>query len=339
MPFKVITRGNRVAIRAKLNPEDYVCVHELTRLRYYDNPGLLRCELQKQELTCEGEGLVLSSAERRGISYPDALGLLRQLRQLWSFTQTNCLSFRKILFHPDYVLFDSGTGAFRFLYYPVSGNRPSYNPGEFLLDRLAHMDVSEGMRRRWENTLMQAVPAGEQADWGSVLGELLGMPTEGKSAPVGGGFAWEQDEPTGVFDDGHPGLGGFDPDATGYFPEGMDGFGEEATGVDSNRILPDGQNALPSVTRISNGEKHVVSKKSYTLGRSRQRADFCVYDNSRISNVHAVIVNENGRYYLMDNGSRNGTFVAGQELRQGQKVELQDGTAFQLYDEGFVFGH
>jgi adenylate cyclase len=58
---------------------------------------------------------------------------------------------------------------------------------------------------------------------------------------------------------------------------------------------------------------HLVGKSSWTIGRSRDN-DFAIPDQS-ISRNHAILqATENGEFYLIDLGSRNGTFINGRRV-------------------------
>ncbi len=68
-----------------------------------------------------------------------------------------------------------------------------------------------------------------------------------------------------------------------------------------------------------------------TLGRSRQKCDV-VLDNPHVSSRHAELILDNGRCFLRDLDSLNGTYCMGQRLGQSP-VELTSASAFQLYQE------
>lgn len=65
--------------------------------------------------------------------------------------------------------------------------------------------------------------------------------------------------------------------------------------------------------------------------------DIAVGNNSNISRRHAAIFLEQGRTFIMDSGSANGTFVFGSRLVSGERALLVSGTEVSLADERFVF--
>ena len=66
-----------------------------------------------------------------------------------------------------------------------------------------------------------------------------------------------------------------------------------------------------SLTRQVTGEKIELGKPSFVLGKNPEKSDYAVAGNTNISRVHAVITTRNGRYYVMDQNSTNGTFING----------------------------
>jgi len=62
----------------------------------------------------------------------------------------------------------------------------------------------------------------------------------------------------------------------------------------------------------------------------RETADGVLLQHPMVSARHAELQFSNGRYWLEDKGSTNGTYVAGRRLRSHEKVELKDGAEFQI---------
>lgn len=92
-----------------------------------------------------------------------------------------------------------------------------------------------------------------------------------------------------------------------------------------------------SLTRQVTGEKIELGKPSFVLGKNPEKSDYAVADNTNISRVHAVITTRNGRYYVMDQNSTNGTFINGGIIKAGQETEILPGDCLMLANEEFIF--
>ena len=92
-----------------------------------------------------------------------------------------------------------------------------------------------------------------------------------------------------------------------------------------------------SLTRQVTGEKIELGKPSFVLGKNPEKSDYAVADNTNISRVHAVITTRNGRYYVMDQKSTNGTFINGRIIKAGQETEILPGDCLMLANEEFIF--
>ena len=92
-----------------------------------------------------------------------------------------------------------------------------------------------------------------------------------------------------------------------------------------------------SLTRQVTGEKIELGKPSFVLGKNPEKSDYAVADNTNISRVHAVITMRNGRYYVMDQNSTNGTFINGRIIKAGQETEILPGDGLMLANEEFIF--
>ena len=92
-----------------------------------------------------------------------------------------------------------------------------------------------------------------------------------------------------------------------------------------------------SLTSQVTGEKIELGKPSFVLGKNPEKSDYAVADNTNISRVHAVITMRNGRYYVMDQNSTNGTFINGRIIKAGQETEILPGDCLMLANEEFIF--
>ncbi len=67
-----------------------------------------------------------------------------------------------------------------------------------------------------------------------------------------------------------------------------------------------------------------IDKDPFILGKKKDKADGIIEDKA-ISRLHASIKEKNGRYFLSDLNSTNGTFLNGRRLEPNETVGLEDG--------------
>lgn len=93
--------------------------------------------------------------------------------------------------------------------------------------------------------------------------------------------------------------------------------------------------ALVSIDKTQNIEL-AVNKKEYVIGHSRDMSDGFIGFNSSISRKHCKIVNINGRSYIVDLSSANGTWVNGKRIRPDQNIEITPGDKIKLANSEFL---
>ena len=81
----------------------------------------------------------------------------------------------------------------------------------------------------------------------------------------------------------------------------------------------------------------ILTKPQISLGRSPIKCDVVIEGNSYISKHHADIIMLNGKYFLSDFGSTNGTFLNGEKLEPGKQVQLEPTAVFKLHKELMIF--
>lgn len=94
---------------------------------------------------------------------------------------------------------------------------------------------------------------------------------------------------------------------------------------------------LPYLVRRSTGEKIVINRNIFKLGKDAAYVDYFVDNNPTISRSHADIIRKKDGYYAKDKGSLNHTFVDGKKLEPETSVKLEAGSLLQLSDEVFEF--
>lgn len=89
--------------------------------------------------------------------------------------------------------------------------------------------------------------------------------------------------------------------------------------------------------RRKNGQIYIVNKSPFLIGRALTEVDMVVDNNPAISGIHCKIISENGKYYILDNYSTNGTFVNGIQVDAAEWGKLGEKSELTIADENFVF--
>ena len=85
------------------------------------------------------------------------------------------------------------------------------------------------------------------------------------------------------------------------------------------------------------GEKILIDKSSFRIGREKSYVDFCINDNSSVGRNHAEIVRKDGSFFIRDLKSLNFTMVNGEKVSTSVEVELLDNDIISLSNEEFEF--
>lgn len=105
-------------------------------------------------------------------------------------------------------------------------------------------------------------------------------------------------------------------------------------------ILGQGQAAqriIPHLVRKHNNERIPITKPIFRLGRDVEFNDYAITDNKYVGHGHCHIVSRDGSYFVVDDNSKNCTFVDGTSIPPGQEVKLTHGCSLRLADEEFEF--
>lgn len=110
---------------------------------------------------------------------------------------------------------------------------------------------------------------------------------------------------------------------------------QENGGVASGDKISEQKVKSVYLLRKRTGEKIVIDKDLFKLGKDAACVDYVVDDNPTISRNHADIIRKKGVCYVKDKGSLNHTFVDGKKLEAEKTVKLESGSLLQLADEVF----
>lgn len=106
--------------------------------------------------------------------------------------------------------------------------------------------------------------------------------------------------------------------------------GTTALGVD-NGMLP-----KPFLLEEATGEKIVVTKEVFKLGRDPEQADYAS-NNKVVGRIHAELITFDGEYFLIDKHSRNGSYLNGVKLSPNEKIKIKHEDRIKLANQEFVF--
>ena len=74
------------------------------------------------------------------------------------------------------------------------------------------------------------------------------------------------------------------------------------------------------------------------IGRSPSVCEICLSGNRGIGRIHAILHVNDGRVYIEDNGSKNKTYLDGEQILPGEKPRLlHSGSKLRLGDEEMEF--
>ncbi len=81
-------------------------------------------------------------------------------------------------------------------------------------------------------------------------------------------------------------------------------------------------------------ENIIISKFPFRIGKMEGVTDYRIY-NHKVSRKHADFIKEQEKYYIIDLGTTNGTYLDGEQIESDVKKELFDGMSLRLADMEF----
>ena len=100
---------------------------------------------------------------------------------------------------------------------------------------------------------------------------------------------------------------------------------------------PEVQKQQPYLFRMKNNERIMLNKPVFRIGKERSYVDYFVSDNAAVSRSHANIVEQSGKFYVVDTNSTNHTYVNGRMIQSNTEVLLSHGDRVRLANEEFEF--
>lgn len=93
----------------------------------------------------------------------------------------------------------------------------------------------------------------------------------------------------------------------------------------------------PYLQAKRNNERIPINGNIFRLGRDKDFNDYVIQNNKFVGHSHCHILVENGEYFIVDDNSKNRTYVDGTPIQPGVKIKLVHGQNIKLADEEFEF--
>ncbi len=88
---------------------------------------------------------------------------------------------------------------------------------------------------------------------------------------------------------------------------------------------------------MQTGEIVPITGQVFHIGRDPNYADYAIRDDKLVSRSHAVILTENGKHLVIDNGARNPILVNGNVVPPKGEREIRTGDILRFGRTDFVF--
>ena len=92
-----------------------------------------------------------------------------------------------------------------------------------------------------------------------------------------------------------------------------------------------------TLERVSNHAKVQINRFPFTVGRKREFCDYAIEDDTSISTQHLTISLRDGRAYIRDNGSVNGTRINDKPIPPNTNVLLPSGASIRIGRQELIY--
>lgn len=94
---------------------------------------------------------------------------------------------------------------------------------------------------------------------------------------------------------------------------------------------------IPYLVYKKNNEKIMINKAVFRLGRDKVTNDYVIVGNKYVGHNHCHIITRGEEYFIVDDNSKNRTFIDGVMISPGSEVKLTQGQILKLANEEFEF--
>ena len=333
--LKVSIKKSTVTAMMKAGRKERINETELSQLARIKPCGIMHVTKTKKDSViymCPAN-INLTDRLKKAISKYDFFFMIEQIVIMVEDVYNNGLNVNSVRFNMDDVYINEMTKEIYFIYFPIVGGQESADIVGFIENIIYTMTPVINEDTNYISRFMYYVRSFHGFN-GNAIEKYI---TREERAVVN---VLRNMEMSGM------GQQGMSQAALRYTAENIQGttvLAEDSMMTLQPQQIPQPQKPMQyhfaSLTRQVTGEKIELNKPSFVLGKSPESADYAMADNTNVSRIHATIITRNGRYYVMDQRSTNGTFVNGRIIKPNQEVELLTGDCLMLANEEFVFGN
>lgn len=333
--LKVSIKKSTVTAMMKAGRKERINETELSQLARIKPCGIMHVTKTKKDsvtYTCPAN-INLTDRLKKAVSKYDFFFMMEQIVIMVQDVYNNGLNVNSVRFNMDDVYINEMTKEMYFIYFPIVGGQESADIVGFIENIIYTMTPVINEDTNYISRFMYYVRSFHGFN-GNAIEKYI---TREERAVVN---VLRNMEMSGM------GQHGMSQAALRYTAENIQGttvLAEDSMMTLQPQQIPQPQKPMQyhfaSLTRQVTGEKIELNKPSFVLGKSPESADYAIADNTNVSRIHATIITRNGRYYVMDQRSTNGTFVNGRIIKPNQEVELLTGDCLMLANEEFVFGN
>lgn len=367
LKFTVRTRNRQLFVRVRLDSNTELSSREMECLSAGGLSGFLTLKRSKRSmLEFEGpQGVSLLQSLKDPMSESDFFYMMQQIVEAVKVLEGHRLFLKNLVLDMRYVFINQNTKELLFLYLPVVSDFRSVdmlgfiqsvvysaafmeNRTDFAVQFMRYLkeerDFSvETLERYLTEKGIRIKPSSMQAgmfqEGTSLLSEYGSAPymDEGTSLLTGAAPVSGLDEGTSLLKAWNPVSDIEDGTSLLATPPSVPEADEGTSLLVSNLGGTGVQQHRAYLIRSSTNEKIMIYKDVFTMGKGEKNVDYMITDNNAVSRIHADILTRGTRFFVMDHGATNKTYINGIVLPEHAEVELPDGAILKLANEEFVF--
>lgn len=93
----------------------------------------------------------------------------------------------------------------------------------------------------------------------------------------------------------------------------------------------------PYLVSNTSGEIFSIDSNPCRIGKEKKFADILIRENETVSRAHAQIINELGKYYIVDNNSKNHTYINDIQVNSEEKNQINHNDSICFSNEKYTF--